>query len=90
MDIFCEKLSHRSYIFNPDKFYLLDECDRIRSIGVDYLRLIINNESNEDIRMITGLLNGVISGGRLNMEYYEYADKIKREGFTKGHFQRGV
>lgn len=85
----CDCVDCRSTIFNSNAIFAPDLLGQISKSGVKYLRLSFVDESAEEIYDIVNLHRSIVE----NKNYSEKArliEKIKVNGFTKGHLQRGV
>jgi len=89
--VVCDRLDCRSTIFNSKVLLLEENIDKIRDAGIDIIRLNFTDETAGEMNDIVNLHRALIESGKkaLNSQR-ELIDKIKRRGFTKGHYFRGV
>lgn len=93
MPIICDELCCRSIIFNADKLYLLEEWDKMKKLNINFYRLIITDESESEVKGLIELHKEVIIDRKIlggSKQLLQYARSIKEQGFTKGHFLRGI
>ncbi|HOM02885.1 MAG TPA: DUF3656 domain-containing protein [Acetivibrio sp.] len=89
--VLCDRIDCRSTIFNAKVLLLSDTVDRIKTSGVDMIRLNFTDESPNEVRDIIRMHSDILNEGSKALDSYkELIDKIKDRGFTKGHFPRGV
>lgn len=89
--VFCDRIDCRSTILNSNVLFLPDSINEIKHAGIDMVRLIMTDETVQEIRDITEMHRDLISNGENVLRNYAgLIDRIKSKGFTKGHFYRGV
>lgn len=89
--VLCDRIDCRSVIFNAKVLLLSDTIDRIKTSGIDMIRLNFTDESPDDVKEIVSMHRDILNNGSEALNAYkQLIDKIKDRGFTKGHFPRGV
>lgn len=87
--LICDKIDCRSTILNSNVLFVPDALKRLTDAGISSLRLYIKDESPEDIRVLVELHRKAAINADIS-EYTALTKHIKSEGFTKGHFYKGV
>ncbi|NJD04318.1 MAG: hypothetical protein FIA99_17375, partial [Ruminiclostridium sp.] len=87
--VICDKIDCRSTILNSNVLFVPDILGKLASAGISTLRLNIWGESRERIRDIVSLHRG-LAGGDDKEKHAALVEQIKADGFTKGHFYKGV
>lgn len=89
--ILCDRIDCRSTLLNTNVIYAADNLDKIRSAGVDIMRINLSDESPEEARQLVKMHRDVLDHGTGALKRYDrLIEEIKRKGFTKGHYFRGV
>jgi len=89
--VFCDRVDCRSVIFNSNIVFIADEIDKLNVETVDILRLNITDETADVARDITAMHRDLAEHGISSLHRHkELIDLIKRGGFTRGHYFRGV
>lgn len=89
--ILTDRVDCRSIILNSNVLFIPDSLDKLSASGVDMMRLHFFDENQEEMREIAALYRNGIENGKENMEKYgNLIKKIQLQGYTKGHFHRGV
>lgn len=89
--VVCDRTDCRCTIFNANTVLVAEQLDRIRTSGVDLLRLNVTDEKFSDIKGIVSLHKEIMQSGKaISKESINMLNKIRDRGFTKGHFFRGV
>jgi U32 family peptidase len=71
--------------------YLIESIEKLQNAGIDSVRLNVTDENNDTIRQIVDMHKEAIQGGAGSIKRHrDIIEKIKAEGFTKGHYFRGV
>ena len=86
-----DKLTCRSEILNSQVLFLADRVDDIQNSGIDSVRLMFTTEPPEVCREVTEFyINALKFGEEALQKHSELLRKIEKEGFTRGHYYRGV
>ncbi len=84
-DQFC-----RMHIHNPKELCVLDDLHRFQQLGVQWLRILAREkEAGEVVRLVKAyrqVLDDQADGEQLK----DALEKASDQGFTKGHYYRGV
>ncbi|HHV99749.1 MAG TPA: U32 family peptidase [Clostridiaceae bacterium] len=89
--VFCDRVDCRSIIFNSNVIFIADEIDKLNVNAVDILRLNITDEAAEAVKDIIAMHSDLAEQGISSLHKYgDLIDLIKRSGFTRGHYFRGV
>lgn len=89
--IVCDRVDCRSTIFNSNVLLLEESIDEIKQAGVDVIRLNFTDETYDEMVEISQLHTALVQKGKEALKQYDrLVDKIKKKGFTKGHYFRGV
>lgn len=90
--ILKDKLSCRNEILNSQIIFLADNINDIIITGVDYIRLMYTVESPDRCKEITELYHCALNYGqdKAIKKYESLVNEIEREGYTRGHYYRGV
>ncbi|CDG36587.1 MAG TPA: DUF3656 domain-containing protein [Acetivibrio thermocellus] len=89
--VLCDRIDCRSMIFNAKVLLLSDTVDRIKTLGIDMVRLNFTDENPKEVKDIVKMHRDLLNNGSGALDSYkQLIDKIKSRGFTKGHFPRGV
>ena len=89
--VLCDKIDCRSVILNSNKLFLGADFGKIKSLKADYLRLNIWDESPEDIEELVDLHRDMLGNtAEALRKHAGIVERIKSEGFTRGHYFRGV
>lgn len=82
----CDDIDCRSTLYNSQKLFAIDAVYKLNKKSYNFIRLNILDESVHDINDIINIFE--------NSENYKYNEdninNIKNNGFTKGHYFRGV
>ena len=80
----------RTQIFNPYPVFM-DDIDAIKETEVSILRLVFTNESNTTRKALAQYFNTLLRGrNKHDHGVIKAIDEIRDNGFTKGHWYRGV
>lgn len=89
--ILRDRIDCRSTILNSNVLLLADNLDKIKSAGVDALRLNFTDESPGDIKLIIDMHHDILNESKeADSLYTDTINSIKEKGFTRGHYFRGV
>lgn len=89
--VVCDRIDCRSMILNGNSLFLWENVSNLSSKNIDSIRLNIFNEDNDKVAEIVGLHRHLLSGHISSLDKFaDLTADIKKEGFTKGHFFRGV
>ena len=80
--VVCDPLDCRSVILNGDRLAVPQLARRLEQAGVSMLRLFIHDETPEEARRLVTLFRAALAGGPV--------EELKGQGYTKGHYLRGV
>lgn len=82
----------RSVILNPQPLFLLEQLEQIMRVGFSTLRMDLTIEEEEDgLEMVDAYLQRLQRPEELlTASMRTLVDRMQAEGFTKGHFYRGV
>jgi len=89
--VLCDNISCISRIINSEILFVPEVLNKLADNGINVFRLMVHEESAEDISKIINIYRGFIENR--NNPYKEFENEIneiKAPGFTKGHFFRGV
>lgn len=87
----CDRIDCRSTILNSNVMLFVDGFDRLKSEGICSVRLNIWDEDSGEIKKLVDMYRDVARNGENVLRKYEgLTGEIKRKGFTKGHYFRGV
>lgn len=85
-DLFC-----RTTIYNSKPICVLDSLGELFDSGVNVFRLDFTSENNEEIREILEAYTEAIDNNfRLGFKGTKLYNKLENQGFTTGHFYKGV
>ncbi len=87
--VICDTMDCRSTILNSNVLFVPEALGKLADSGVSSLRLCIWDESGERIKELVSL-HKELARGVDPKAYAPLIDQIKSEGFTKGHFYKGV
>ena len=87
--VICDKIDCRSMILNSNVLFVPDALKKLADTGVKSFRLLIHNESTGRIKELVSLHRELACTANTG-KYAALVDHIKSEGFTKGHFYKGV
>ena len=77
-------------VFNPYPVFM-DDIDAIKETEVSILRLVFTNESNTTRKALAQYFNTLLRGrNKHDHGVIKAIDEIRDNGFTKGHWYRGV
>jgi putative protease len=89
--VLCDRIDCRSVILNSNIIFVPDSLDRISKAGIDSVRLNVFDESPEKLEKLLEMHRDIISRGQDRIKNYEeLVGEVEMEGFTRGHYQRGV
>ncbi len=89
--VVCDKVDCRSTVFNSNVLLLEESIDKIKQAGVDIIRLNFTDETYDEMLEIADMHRALAEKGRGALgKYSRLIDRIKKRGFTKGHYFRGV
>ncbi len=80
--VVCDPLDCRSVTLNGDRLAVPNLARRLAQAGVSMLRLLIDDESPEDVQGLAALFRATLAG--------ESVEELRGQGYTKGHYFRGV
>jgi putative protease len=87
----------RTHVYNPKTLSMLDRLPEILKSGINILRIEARREEAEWVKKVTGLYRNEIRrclemGNSYNFpkEKIETLKRLSPEGFTSGHYYRGV
>ena len=89
--VLCDKIDCRSTVFNSNVLFLLDSLDKFKKAGMNRVRLNFTEEKPTEIKEIIEAYRDVLCYGTKVVDRYKnLTDRIREQGFTKGHYFRGV
>ncbi len=89
--VICDRVDCRSTVFNSNVILLEESIDKIKQAGVDIIRLNFTDETYDEMVEISHLHRALAEKGKEALRQYDrLIDRIKKQGFTKGHYFRGV
>lgn len=89
--VICDRIDCRSTILNANVLFVAESLEKIQTAGVDIIRLSLSDEGTEEIKQLIQLHREVLAKGPAALGKYDGLMKeMKRKGFTKGHYFRGV
>ncbi len=80
-------------ILNTQKLCLIENLKELDKSGLNRVRLNFTNEDSDEIKETIKAYKqalDAISDSKTNPFVKDFAEKMKKEGYTKGHFFRGV
>ncbi|HEX3015650.1 MAG TPA: DUF3656 domain-containing protein [Desulfobacteria bacterium] len=87
----------RMYVFNAKELNLVEHLAKIIALGVNSLRLELKKDSPDYVTQVTQIYRQEIDryqnnshGYTPNLENIEKLAKLRPDGYTKGHYFRGV
>ncbi|WP_010681056.1 DUF3656 domain-containing U32 family peptidase [Acetivibrio cellulolyticus] len=89
--VVCDRIDCRSTIFNTNVLLLEEGIDKIKKAGVDMIRLNFTDETSDEMTEIVNMHRALADLGNEALNPYRgLVERIKKHGFTKGHYFRGV
>jgi len=89
--VICDRIDCRSTVFNSKVLLMEENIDKIKDAGVDIIRLNFTDETAEEMNGIVNLHRDLIESGKKALNSHgELIDRLKKRGFTRGHYFRGV
>jgi len=89
--VLCDNIDCRSIILNSSILFIPDSLERLKRAGVDSIRLMIYDEKPGEVRELVRLHRAILDEGSGSVSRYsDLVETIKKRGFTKGHYFRGV
>ncbi|MEN2775085.1 DUF3656 domain-containing U32 family peptidase [Acetivibrio clariflavus] len=89
--VICDRIDCRSTVFNSKVLLIEENIDKIKDAGVDIIRLNFTDETAEEMNGIVRLHRDLIESGKKALSSHEeLIDRVKKRGFTRGHYFRGV
>ncbi len=89
--VISDRIDCRSTILNSNILYVPDIISDIYEAGVNSIRINVFDETPEEIKQITSMYKDILRNGKTSVGHYSaLAKEIESQGFTKGHFFRGV
>ena len=89
--ILCDAVDCRSTILNSNVLFVPDGINGLRKAGINIFRLYILDERPEELKELVQLFRAAAAGDSDEMASHSaLVERIKAEGFTKGHYYRGV
>src|SRR5690606_8193327 len=81
----------RTTIFNGQVLLFTENIDKMSLWGIDVLRLIFTDEEPLKMRNIVSMYRDMVQNKTdAFSKHQSLIEGIKKKGFTKGHFLRGV
>lgn len=81
----------RTTIFNSQVLFFTEGVGEMGSWGIDVLRLIFTDEEPSQMRKVVNMYRDILQNeADALLKYQALIEEIKKKGFTKGHFLRGV
>lgn len=80
----------RMHIHNPKELCLIEDLPRFAQLGIDWVRILAREKSPQEVERIVKTYRRVLDGQQDGAEAKEYLEKYSSQGFTKGHYYRGV
>jgi len=87
--VICDKIDCRSTILNSNVLFVPEAVKKLADAGVSTFRLYIMNECIDRIKELVNLYRMLACKADAE-KYAGLVKRIKSEGFTKGHFYKGV
>ncbi|RCX18306.1 putative protease [Anaerobacterium chartisolvens] len=89
--VLCDATDCISTIFNSNVLFVPQVLSKIKAAGIAYARLNIIDEEPQRVRELAELFRAEASGLPCTEERYEgIIEDIRKRGYTKGHYFRGV
>ncbi|HHX17741.1 MAG TPA: U32 family peptidase [Clostridium sp.] len=89
--IMMDNIDCRATIFNGQVLLFAENIDKMSSWGIDVLRLAFTDEEPLRMREIVNMYRDIAqSKADALLKHQPLIEEIKKNGFTKGHFLRGV
>jgi putative protease len=78
-------------ILNSKTMCMAFDFDAIKNAGADYLRIDFSYEQEREAIAVINMYDRLLKGDKSALEEYSVLlEKIKKEGFTRGHYFRGT
>ncbi len=90
--IITDSKSCRTEILNSQPTFMMDRLNDVISTGVSVIRLLFTTETPVACEKITNIYSDILGIGQAQAleKHRDSIDLLKQEGFTRGHFYRGV
>jgi putative protease len=90
--LMTNKFTCRTEILNSQPLFLVDKMDDILSSGINSIRLLFTNESPAECKKIASIYKDAMEMGqdKAMEKHGDFIEKIMKEGFTRGHYYKGV
>ncbi|MDP4181917.1 MAG: U32 family peptidase, partial [Bacillota bacterium] len=86
-----DNIDCRSTLLNSSALFVPDVVNKLKESGMEFLRMNVWNESPERINDLLVMFNDLAENGDRNYhKYNSFISKMQEEGFSKGHFFKGV
>ncbi|HAN10403.1 MAG TPA: peptidase U32 [Clostridiales bacterium] len=77
-------------LYNSEDIFLLPYVDKITKLTVKYYRINLKDEDYENTKKIIQMHGEALINGKKSRKIDAYIEDMKRKGYTKGHYFRGV
>lgn len=90
--VICDSIDCRSAVFNSTPLCLEGDIDRFNGSGVELFRINVIREKAKDVQRLVEVYDDVLKNGVkiLEVKYKGFMESMQEQGFTRGHFFRGV
>ncbi len=89
--VVCDNIDCRSTILNSNLLFLADNTKRYDFSNIDYIRLNIFDESPKRVEKLLKLHRQILEDPEsAKINFSDEIEEIRTEGFTRGHYYRGV
>ncbi len=89
--VLCDNIDCRSTILNSTSLFLADNIKKSDFSGIDYIRLNIFDETPERVQKLLKLHRQALEDFQaVKANFADVVEEIRSEGFTRGHYYRGV
>ena len=89
--IITDNIDCKTTIFNSQVLLFTENIDKMNWCGINVLRLAFTDEQPSQMRKIVNMYRDIVQNkDDALLKHQALIEEIKKEGFTKGHFLRGV
>lgn len=89
--VICDKIDCRSIVLNSNVLFVPESLNKISAAGIDIVRLNITDESSDRIAALIMMHRDILDNGQQRVKAYKaLIEQVEAQGFTRGHYFRGV
>ncbi len=89
--VICDKIDCKSIVLNSNVLFVPDSLNKISGAGIDMVRLNVTDESPDRIANLIIMHRDILDNGQHRVKHYKaLKDEVEAQGFTRGHYFRGV